>query len=285
MRMLSSPVNEETILPEAPADDAKQPDVVDEVESEEVDTDAEEIESIDNGEAEVKAEEVAEPSESSPEKDANQERYDKLTKARGQAERKTITAENERDYWKQQAQKTEPEPVEAGKSLADFEYDEGKYTEYLNNLAKAEATAETQRVLQRDNWDKAQADYSGREAVFAENIDDYHTATSSQTLRFSEDMAAATMTTEQGPALRYYLAKNPEVSAKLSQMKPFDMAIELGVIQATKLGKEKPPSVTNTPKPVPKIAATDSTSHTKIDDPKISDAQFRKLREKQIANR
>ena len=63
------------------------------------------------------------------------------------------------------------------------------------------------------------------------------------------------------------------------------MAIELGRIGATKLGQKKPPSVTTAPKPVPKIAGANSKTTVRIDDPKISDAQFRKLREKQIANR
>jgi hypothetical protein len=98
-------------------------------------------------------------------------------------------------------------------------------------------------------------------------------------------MAAATLHAEKGPELRYYLAKNPKVSAKLANMAPIDMAIELGRIEATKLGREKPVSITKALKPVPKLAGADSKPTLSINDPKISDAQFRKLRERQIANR
>jgi len=278
---MHSPVNEETIMPEEkPAEDATVTDEIEKVV--EVEADAvvtEETDEIDNGE--VKAEPEGEPEESSPsKKDGTQKRIDELTKHRREAER-------ERDYYRGLAQEKQvaPEPVEAGKTLADFEYDEAKFTEYLSTQAKAEASAETQRVLAREKGAKAQADFSGREAEFADTVDDYHTAITSPSLNFSQDMATATLTTEKGPELRYYLAKNPEVSAKLAQMTPLDMAMELGRIAATKLVKEKPPSVTKAPKPVPKIAATDSKQGIKINDPKISDAQFRKLREKQIANR
>jgi len=277
---MEQPVNDETILPEK-VDDAAVVEEVEEVETEAVDTAPEETEETDNGEVEAKSEEADEPTDSSSEKkDGTQKRFDELTKLRRDAER-------DRDYWQNLAQSKQvaPEPVEPGKTLADFEYDEGKFAEYLGNQAKAEAHAESQRVINQEKGARLQADFSGREADFAKDVDDYHAVTSSPTLQFSQEMANATLTTEQGPALRYYLAKNPEISARLANMAPYDMAIELGRIGATKLGQKKPPSVTTAPKPVPKIAGANSKTTVRIDDPKISDAQFRKLREKQIANR
>ena len=182
-------------------------------------------------------------------------------------------------------QQVAQEPVESGKTLSDFDYDEAKFSEYLVGQAKAEAAAETTQTAQREQGARLQADFRSRESDFASSVDDYHTATENRDLQFSPEMAAATLHAEKGPELRYYLAKNPEVSAKLAKMGGYDMAIELGRIEATKLVKPKAASVTTAPKPVPKIAGTDSKSPLKIDDPKISDAQFRKMRERQIANR
>ena len=274
-------VNEETIVPEAkPVEDAIVTDDVDAIEPAEVDTKAEDIEETDNGEVVAESQEADEPEESSPSKDVPKERIDEVTKARREAER-------DRDYWKQlaQQQRVAPEPVEPGKTLADFDYDEGKFTEYLSAKAKAEAVAESKQEVDQEKGARLQADFLGRENDFASKVDDYHTTITSPTLQFSPAMAAATLHADKGPELRYYLGKNPEVSAKLANMAPIDMAIELGRIESTKLGKEKPPSVTKAPKPVPKIAGADSKPTVSIDDPKISDAQFRKLRERQIANR
>ena len=279
--MLSA-VNEETIIPEK--GDATVTEEVEAVEAVEADATDTEIEETDNGEVEATAE--AEPEESSTSKeegatkevDAVQKRIDEITKSRREAER-------DAEYWKQIAQQNQvaPEPVEPGKTLADFEYDEGKYAEYLTEFAKAEARAEVDRQLANEKAATVHAEYSQKEAEFAQGVDDYHTAVTNPTLRFSPEMAAATQTGENGPALRYYLAKNPEISASLASMAPLDMARELGRIEATKLVKETAPKVSNAPKPVPKIAATSNKVTT--DPMKMTDAQFAKWRQKQIANR
>ena len=276
--MLSA-VNEETIMPEKA--DATVTEEVEAVEAVEADATDTEIEETDNGEVEATAE--AEPSESSTEKeegakDTVQKRIDDVTKARREAER-------DAEYWKQIAQQNQvaPEPVEPGKTLADFDYDEGKYAEYLTEFAKAEARAEVDKQLANEKAATVHAEYSQKEAEFAQGVDDYHTAVTNPTLRFSPEMAAATQTGENGPALRYYLAKNPEISASLASMAPLDMARELGRIEATKLVKETAPKISNAPKPVPKIAATSNKVTT--DPLKMTDAQFAKWRQKQIANR
>jgi len=272
-------ITSETIFPEK-VEDAVVADNVEEVEAETVDTEPVETEAAETSEVEAKPEEVEPEESSTPKDDGVQGRIDEITKLRRDAER-------DRDYWRNVAQQQRPAtaPVEPGKTLADFEYDEGKYAEYVTAQASEKAMADTGKIVQQEKYARAQADFSSREADFAKGVDDYHTAISNESLRFSADMAEATLTAEKGPELRYYLAKNPDVSARLASMAPYDMAIELGRIEATKLVKAKAPSVTQVPKPVPKIAATDSKTGVRIDDPKISDAQFRKLREKQIANR
>ncbi len=259
--------------------------VAEEVEAEvieTVDTETEKPEETEDGEAEVKAEkEEPEPSESSAEKkDGVQKRIDELTKIRRETER-------DRDYWKNLAQTNQvaPDPVEPGKTLADFEYDEGKYATYLKDEAKADAKAEVDLQLHNDRQARARADFSSREADFSKNLDDYHIVTRSNDLKITEPMLEAMQGSDEAPAVLYYLGKNPEVAERLSTMAPLAMARELGRIEATKLVKEKAPSVSTAPRPVPKLAATDAKTTISIADPKISDAQFRKIRLKQIANR
>ena len=270
---------EATELEVEPVDATVADDVAD-VETDEVDTEAVEAEATDDGEVVAQSQDEGEPEESSTSNEVPKERIEEVTKLRREAER-------DRDYWKNMAQqqKAAPNPVEPGKTLGDFDYDEGKYTEYLTDLANANAAAETQRVIEQERGASIQADFQARESDFSSTVKDYHTATTSDSLQFSQDMAAATMHAEKGPALRYYLAKNPEISARLSRMSSSDMLMELGRIDATKLGKQNTSSVTKAPKPVPKIAAATSKATLKITDPKLSDSQFRKLRQKQIANR
>ena len=258
------------------------------VESEEVETEevAAEIESTspeDSNEAieEVEPEEAVEPDDSSSSKkveDGVKKRIDELTKIRRETER-------DRDYWKNQAQRERvaPEPVQPGKTLSDFEYDEGKFAEYLTNTARAEATAEVERHMQDDRQSRAQADFSGKESDFASSVDDYHTVTRNNDLKITNEMVGTVMGSPQGPELLYYLGKNPGEAERLSKMPPLDMAREMGRLEATKLVKEKAPSVSKAPKPAPKLVTTSSTVST--DPAKMTDSQFRKWRQKAIANR
>ena len=254
--------------------------VVEEVETtraESVDIDAV-VEDAPDGEAEVKAEKP-EPSESSPEKkDGVQKRIDELTRLRREQERET-------NYWKELAQKTQvaPDPVEPGKTLADFEYDEGKYTEYLTNSAKADAVAEVDTRLTEEKQARARADFTTKEADFSKSVDDYYIVTRNQDLKISGEMVEACQGSDEGAAVLYYLGKNPEVAERLAAMPPLSMAREMGRIEATKLVAEKAPSVSKAPKPVPKLAPTDAK--VTVDPANMTDSQFRKWREKAIANR
>ncbi len=279
-----TPIVETRMSEEATAEavDAVVVDEVEEVETVEVDAEAEETTETDNGEAEEgeKKEDKPEPSESSSEKktDGFQKRIDELTKLRRDQERETV-------YWKELAQKEQvaPEPVVPGKSLADFEYDEGKYTEYLKTEAKADAAAEVDSRIQQENQARSRADFSGKEADFSKDVDDYHIVTRNQDLKITGEMVAAVQDSPDGPAVLYYLGKNPEVAERLANLSPLSMAREIGRIEATKLVKEKAQSISKAPKPVPKLVPTESK--VTVDPSKMSDVQFRKWRLKQIANR
>ena len=255
--------------------------VAEEVETEEVetvDTETDETEETEDGEAEAKAEEPEPEKSSTSKKDGFQKRIDEITKIRRELER-------DRNYWRELAESKQvaPDPVEPGKSLADFEYDEGKYATYLTDLAKVDAKAEVDRQLDSDRQARSRADFSSKEADFSENLDDYHIVTRSNDLKITEPMLAVMQGADKGPDILYYLGKNPDVAERLAAMPPGAMAMELGRIEVTKLVKEKPSTVSTAPKPVPKIAAV--SSKVTVDPVKMSDTQFRKWRQKQIANR
>ena len=257
--------------------------VTEEVETEEVaevDSETTETEETEDGEAEAQDKEP-EPSESSPEKKTGtQKRIDELTKQRHDHER-------EKEYWKQLAQDKQvaPEPVnnEPLKSLSDFEYDEGKFAEYLTERAKADAAADVDRKIAQETAARTRSDFSGKEADFSKDVDDYHIVTRNNDLKVSQEMVEAVQGSDDGPAVLYYLGKNPEVAERLFALPPLQMAREMGRIEATKLVKQKAPVESKAPKPVPKLKPVESK--VTLDPSKMTDAQFRKWRQKAIANR
>lgn len=272
--------NEETIYPEASKEPEVEPDaeivIGDEVEIEASEAvDAAEPDEVET-ETEITAADNADE-DSSPSKGA-EKRIGEITKARREAEREAL-------YWKQLAQDKQvaPEAVEPGKTLADFDYDEKGYAEYLTASAKQEAVKEVEQKAAADRSARFQAEYQQNEVTFAKKVDDYHQSVQNPELKFSPEMATATQTGENGPALRYYLSKHPEVSASLSEMNPWDMARELGKIEATKLNQKPTPKLSKAPEPPPKLAGSDNK--VVVNPAKMTDSQFAKWRQKQIANR
>ena len=264
----------------AEAEDAVVAEEVEVVETVEVDAKTEETTEADDGEAKAEAKDP-EPSDPSPEKksDGVQKRIDELTKLRRDQERET-------DYWKQMAQNKENAPptvTKELKTLADFEYDEGKYSEYVVGQARADATLETDRKFDLEKQARIQADFSAQEADFAKNVDDYHITTRNQDLKLTGEMVAAAQSSEAGAEVLYYLGKNPEVADRLARMSPLQMARDMGKIEAVKLVKKKAPSESKAPKPVPKLKPTDSK--VEVSPANMTDTQFRKWRQKAIANR
>ena len=263
--------------------------VIEDVETEitEVDSEVIEVEASTDEEAVIKEEAAPESSPEDKAKEKAEKAQEKIDKRIGEYTKQAKDAERDRDYWKNlaQQQRVAPEPVVAGKTLADFEYDEGKYKGYLVAEAKQEANADVETRVEGERVARMDADFGSREADFAKDHPDYHVVARKE-MPITKYMAEVIKSSEKGPDLAYYLGQNDGEAYRLSLLPPLQMVRELTLIEATKL--VKPPEgkkITDAPRPTPKIEAVDSKVKLKISDPKISDAQFRKMREQQIANR
>lgn len=262
--------------------------VTEEVEAVEVEAEAEpSTEETDSGEEEATTE--VESSDSSPEKeDRVQQRIDEITKQYRMEERQRVQQEQANQELQRQMaelqERLEPR-AEPGKTLADFDYDETRFAEYSKSIAKQEAAEEFRQQQAQEQQRQRIAEYSVKEAEFAKDLPDYYQKAHHSPI--SETVANMIVAADDGPALAYHIGDNPDVAIRLSQLDPTSAAMELGRISeriaAAKLTAPKAPSVTQAPKPVPKIAATDNK--VSVDPEKMTDAQFRKWREKQIANR
>lgn len=238
------------------------------------------------GDEESPAESSSEKSEDEVKQDKVQKRIDEITRFRREEERQRIRAEQENEQLKQQLEQLKPKQP-PGRTLADFEYDEGRYQDYLTEQATDRARAMVQEQIRIEREQSIQADFSIKESDYASEHDDYYTAVQNPSLHLTQDMVNVARGSEQGPAILHHLAKNPDQSERLARMSPLDMARELGRIEASDLVK-KPPSISKAPSPAPKLAAAAKSSTIRSDSPdsdSLSVEEWRRREHKRLANR
>ena len=183
-----------------------------------------------------------------------------------------------------------PVQTEPFKTLADFDYDEGKFQTYMAQEIDSRATAAGQRaaldVRGQAEAKLTQERFDERAKVFSESVKDYAEVAQNPNLKINAPMAKVIQAQETGPELAYYLGKHPEIARDISSLPPEAAGFELGLLQG-KLAAEKVkaavPKVTKAPPPVPKIKSGDAGLSKDPSD--MSDKQFADWRRKQIANR
>jgi hypothetical protein len=264
---------------------------IDAIDATEVETEVDEVEEV-TDEATGDEESPDEESSASEKEDgekAKQDQIDKrigeITKLRREEERQRIAAQDETKALREQLEALKPKQP-PGMTLADFEYDEGKFSEYLGNQANERAQAAVHQRMDVEKRQQQQADFSVRESDYSSDFDDYHTVTRNNDLKLTQDMVNVAQGSEHGPAILYHLGKNPDVSERLSHMAPMDMARELGRIEATQLAK--PPSVTKAPAAPTKLSGTSQATTIRSDSAasdSLSTEEWRKREHKRMANR
>jgi hypothetical protein len=217
-------------------------------------------------------------------------RIDELTRNWREAQR-----QNERLLALLEQQRTQSQPhespkAEQPKSLKDFNYNEQAYQDHLYSEARKHAEKAAKEAGER--WRQEQeavqrrAKFDERVAQFAKSVEDYHDVVNDRT-PVSEGMADFLLDSDEAGALMYYLGNNPDEAAKLYRLSPAKAGRELQKIEdrlvsERKKAAEKP--VSQAPPPPPKIEGSDP-GNVENDPSKMTDAQFRKWREKQIATR
>ena len=221
-------------------------------------------------------------------KTSYQKRIDEITALRREAEKREADAQRDRDYWREQALKNEPkkepepEKVEGKPKLDDFssyeDYTEAltdwKVTEALKGQSeaqkRAQAEAEKQSVVQS---------YRTRADSFSESHPDFDAVVTNPRLPVSEAMAEAAFTSEKGPELLYYLGTNPEEAHRISQLPPYQAAMEMGRLEA-KFTSQPARNQSRAPDPLDPISP--GGGNATVDPDKMSADQWRKWRESQI---
>ena len=207
-----------------------------------------------------------------------------------------------RERERQEAKQQEPVKQEpkAPPTLEDFAFDEVKFRQAQTEWTQAEID---RKVAER--FEKAEQERAGktREQTFQKRQEEFAKSSPEYTEKViqgakrgewacSDAMAAIIQRVEHGPAVALYLASNPEIAANIAELPSVDAAYELGRIEAkfAVAPKAQPPvvKVSQAPPPPERIEAVDSTVSVKPTDPesdKLSDAEWRKARERQLARR
>lgn len=252
--------------------------------------------------AEAESQEEGHEAESSPAADSDsdkepaplmtrkaQDRWDQLTRRGHEAER-------DRDAWRDQftrlqsqAQAAKPEPEvkapEVPKTLADFGYDETLYRNHLVLIAEDRA-----RVAARTEYDKYQQEqsanavrtkYNERADKFAKTKDDYREVATRSPI--SDQVANLVMHLEDGPEVAYFLGLNHDIARSISSIPIEQAAMELGRIdQRLSVERKRTKPVSKAPPPPAKIEGSEASIKKRIDDPKLTDKEFAKMRKAQI---
>lgn len=187
---------------------------------------------------------------------------------------------------KDRPEPTPPPPSDTPKTLANFDYDEGKYQSYLFDEAvkRAEKAAESTISKKQDleSVQRRRHEFVAREREFAKSIPDYYDVTRDQSLPFTDSFLETVSDSEEAAAVLYYLGKNPALANRLVDLSPNAASREIGRIEGKLIAereKAKSVAVSKAPPPPPKIDAAGDPAVEKNPN-EMTDREYAKWRRK-----
>ena len=273
-----------------------------EVSQEQTEVEPVELQETDGGETESPP---VEDQTSSEEKDSFQERIDRLTRFRREAEREADALRQEReDSQKELADlKARLDSYEAQakptKTLADFDYNEAEYAAYVQkeameqarSAAKDEATRIANETQARLDFERKQRTYNRNATEFAKDQADFFEVTQDRNLPITQEMADVIYDSDIGPQIAYYLAKHPDEAYSIARSSPAGQGRQIGAIESrlqaelsksSKTATDAPPAQKERVKGKQPGFQTDPKAATSD---KMSDAEWLKRREAQLAKK
>jgi hypothetical protein len=219
-----------------------------------------------------------------------QKRIDKLTR--------------EKEFWKEQAltqakpagaqqqagqtEETKPAAETTKPKASDFE----THAEFVEALVDWKADeklkavrTETAKERARTQQQTAEQAYQAKEKEYKGAVPDFDEVVAAADFPVSRAVLEEIVHGENGPALKYYLASNPEEADRLNKLGPVQLAREVGRLEtrfktAAKAGTTA--AVSNAPKPA--TPATRSASTSTKDPGEMTPGEYRAWRAKQYPN-
>lgn len=197
------------------------------------------------------AEQQAEPQEAPPKKSGFQERIDKLTRDKREAERRAERAERK-------LREAEQKPLD------DLEYDD-QIAERTIRRSKAEQVKEEYEVAR----ELAHEVFEARAEELRAKYDDYD-AVALGDWTCTEVMAEAIRESDMGPQIAYYLGKNKAEAAKIAALRLASQAAAIGRLEA----KLSAPSAPRNPPPAPPSPVNGVAAGVQKDPAKMTMAEY-----------
>lgn len=170
------------------------------------------------------------------------------------------------------------------KALAKWTYEqEKKADEEKNSQTKAKSDYEKKLSTHSERVAEFKKEHSDFDDVVADLVEEYGD------VKFSGPLEASILSSENGPALVYELAKNPDQLMRINKLNALDCAREIGKIEARlEKNQESPPkqkkaTTTKAPPPVKPVGGKSTRATAKsIYDENLSFAEYEKLRSEQM---
>lgn len=189
-----------------------------------------------------------------------QERIDRLTRQRRDAER-------DADYWRRRAMEQgrdaprEPAPAKAAATTPPREEDFETERDYIVALAKHEAREELQaerrqqeaRATEVRAAETARA-FQDRANAAREKHDDFDEVAFSDQAHVTDTMLQGILDSEHGPDIAYHLGKNLDEAQRIARLTPVGQLRELGKIEAKLTAPQPPKKRTAAPPPAKTLA-------------------------------
>ena len=216
---------------------------------------------------EPSSDENAETEAETKEKTRNsvQQRISQLARQKNEANAKVQELEQQNQYLSAQINQAQ-QPLDKFPSLADHDYDETKYQQavvqynaQLNAQTVQEAMGQQQNAqLQHLNAQKqiiSEEQFKEKSKDFALDYPDYQEKVTSPTFAQSEFVASTIVNNfDNGPAVAYWLASNPQQAARVNQMNDMEAMKALTTISTVLSIAKRPVQTTNAPTPSKPVA-------------------------------
>lgn len=277
---------------------------------------AEQNESTVTGTEETEAKEVKESDESDDDADGDEpgakseeSESDKPKKKSGSQRRKERAERAEAEVTRLQQlmeqmalkgageSKTEPAKptLVEGKPNPDSFETHSEYVEALTDWKieqkeKARVFEQNKNALKTEH-EKALQTYDERVKSFSEKNADFSDVMAEvDDIQVSPIVQEIIVTSENGPALAYELAKNRAELERICKLTPIAAARELGKLEAKVAStsdekKPEPKKITKAPTPIAPVGSKGGHVEKRLDDPSLSQREYEAIRRKQMAAR
>lgn len=171
------------------------------------------------------------------------------------------------------------------KTLADFKYDEKAYGKYIRDIARKESQREAEKVRSEFRGEKTAEQRRAAVDTFAETATTWAKEQKLDKVELlfaspaqggphvTDTMAEVIMSSEQGPAVLNYLARNQAESKRIAAMTPAQQGREIGRLEAKFAAAPTANTVSNAPPPHATVKGASDTTVT-VDPAKQTDAEW-----------